>query len=102
MKYRKLFFFCMALCCVFFFITCSNGSSSDDDDNTGITWLGSLPYPPNNPKYLWAYYNTADECSYIWDGKKWTLLSGKSRATFDVKVVELKKRASLIELPCLT
>ena len=92
MKYRKLFFFCMALCCVFFLITCSNGSSSSDDDNTGITWLGSLPYPPNNPKYLWAYYNTTDECSYIWDGKKWTLLSGKSRATFDVKVVELTKK----------
>lgn len=82
----------MALCCVFFLITCSNGSSSSDDDNTGITWLGSLPYPPNNPKYLWAYYNTTDECSYIWDGKKWTLLSGKSRATFDVKVVELTKK----------
>ncbi|MBR4376277.1 MAG: hypothetical protein IKS91_04555 [Spirochaetia bacterium] len=82
----------MALCCVFFLITCSNGSSSGDDDNTGITWLGSLPYPPNNPKYLWAYYNTTDECSYIWDGKKWTLLSGKSRATFDVKVVELTKK----------
>ncbi|MBR5915996.1 MAG: hypothetical protein IKZ57_06075 [Spirochaetia bacterium] len=92
MKYRKLFFLCMVLCCVFFFITCSNGSSSGDDDNTGITWLGSLPYPPNNPKYLWAYYNTTDECSYIWDGKKWTLLSGKSRATFDVKVVELTKK----------
>ena len=82
----------MALCCVFFFITCSNGSSSDNDDNTGITWLGSLPYPPNNPKYLWAYYNTTDECSYIWDGKKWTLLSGKPRKTFDVKVVELTKK----------
>ena len=92
MKYRKLLFFCMVLCCVFFLITCSNGSSSGDDDNTGITWLGSLPYPPNNPKYLWAYYNTTDECSYIWDGKKWTLLSGKSRATFDVKVVELTKK----------
>ena len=91
MKYRKLFFFCMVLCLAFFFITCSNGSSSDSDDNTGITWLGPLPYPPNNPKYLWAYYNTADECSYIWDGKKWTLLSGKPRKTFDVKVVELKK-----------
>ena len=82
----------MALCLAFFFITCSNGSSSDNDDTTGITWLGSLPYPPNNPKYLWAYYNTTDECSYIWDGKKWTLLSGKPRKTFDVKVVELKKR----------
>ena len=92
MKYRKLFFLWMALCLAFFFITCSNGSSSDDDDTTGITWLGSLPYPPNNPKYLWAYYNTTDECSYIWDGKKWTLLSGKPRKTFDVKVVELKKR----------
>ena len=74
------------------FVACSNGSVSDDDDNTGITWLGSLPYPPENPKYLWAYYNTVDECSYIWDGKKWTLLSGKSRKTFDVKVVELTKK----------
>ena len=92
MKHRKLFFLCIILCLAFFFATCSNGSSSDDDDNTGITWLGPLPYPPNNPKYLWAYYNTTDECSYIWDGKKWTLLSGKSRATFDVKVVELTKK----------
>ena len=92
MKHRKLFFLCIILCLAFFFAACSNGSSSDDDDNTGITWLGPLPYPPENPKYLWAYYNTIDECSYIWDGKKWTLLSGKPRKTFDVKVVELKKR----------
>ncbi|MBR5915864.1 MAG: hypothetical protein IKZ57_05400, partial [Spirochaetia bacterium] len=91
----------MVLCCVFFFITCSNGSSSDSDDNTGITWLGPLPYPPNNPKYLWAYYNTTDECSYIWDGKKWALLSGKPRKTFDVKVVELKKKFVLSASPSL-
>ena len=82
----------MVICLAFFFAACSNGSSSGDDDNTGITWLGPLPYPPENPKYLWAYYNTEDECSYIWDGKKWTLLSGKPRKTFDVKVVELKNR----------
>ena len=92
MKIKKWPVLFMVICLAFFFAACSNGSSSDNDDNTGITWLGPLPYPPENPKYLWAYYNTADECSYIWDGKKWTLLSGKPRKTFDVKVVELKNR----------
>ncbi len=35
-----------------------------------------------NPEYLWAYYNTTDGCSYIFDGEKWTLLaaSGKDGA----------------------
>ena len=92
MKIKKWPVLFMVICLAFFLVACSNGSSSGDDDNTGITWLGSLPYPPNNPKYLWAYYNTTDECSYIWDGKKWTLLSGKPRKTFDVKVVELTKK----------
>ena len=92
MKIKKWPVLFMVICLAFFLVACSNGSSSGDDDNTGITWLGSLPYPPENPKYMWAYYNTTDECSYVWDGKKWTLLSGKSRKTFDVKVVELKKK----------
>lgn len=45
--------------------------------NTGssITWKGSFAQAPENPQLYWAYYNTTDECSYIWTGEKWDLIS---------------------------
>ena len=38
---------------------------------------GSLDSTPSNPDLYWAYYDTTDGCSYIYDGTKWTLLASR-------------------------
>ncbi len=40
----------------------------------GIVWQGSLPAAPANPEINWAYYNTTNGTSYIWDGDSWEVL----------------------------
>ena len=42
-----------------------------------ITWKGESSVDPTDPELYWAYYNTEDGCSYIYDGNKWTLLASK-------------------------
>lgn len=46
-------------------------------DGTSIVWLGSFDSSDeiDNPKYMNAYFNMTDGCSYIFDGEKWTLLA---------------------------
>jgi len=46
------------------------------NDGTSINWRGSFASGDEieEPKYLDAYFNTTDGCSYIYDGLKWTLL----------------------------
>ena len=41
----------------------------------GIIWKGSLPNHPDNPVLYWAYYNTADGNSYIYNGSSWDILA---------------------------
>lgn len=52
-----------------------------DKGNDGITirWCGSFADPREieEPQLLWAYYNTTDGCSYIYDGSAWQLLARK-------------------------
>ena len=50
-------------------------SQSSDDKNYSFIWQGSSATPPVNPEKYWAYFNTTDGCSYIYDGEKWTLLA---------------------------
>ncbi len=42
-----------------------------------IIWKGAFSNSSEleNPQYLWAYYNTTDGCSYIYDGTTWCLLA---------------------------
>ena len=63
----------------------TNGTDGKDGkDGISIIWKGSfqdssaLP----DPQYLWAYFNTTDGCSYIYDGHTWTLLasSGENKS----------------------
>lgn len=68
-------------------VSCANVSDGKDGDS--IIWKGSYATAPADPEYLWAYYNTTDGCSYLWDGTKWTVLAGKSGGTYDVIVAEL-------------
>ena len=49
-----------------------------------------------NPEYMWAYYNTSDGCSYVYNGKKWTLLAGTPQKIFDIQPVNLTVK--MIEL----
>ena len=44
---------------------------------TSITWKGNSSSAPSNPSLYWAYFNTEDGCSYIFDGTQWTLLAAK-------------------------
>ena len=54
-------------------------------DGASIVWLGSYANASsiNNPKYLNAYYNTTDGCSYIYNGDEWELLASKGGAGND-------------------
>ena len=56
-----------------------NPEVKDGKDGISIIWKGSYSSADEieNPEYLWAYYNTEDGCSYIFDGEKWVLLAGK-------------------------
>jgi len=40
-----------------------------------ILWQGNLATAPVSPELNWAYYNTTDGISYIWDGTSWQILS---------------------------
>lgn len=40
-----------------------------------ISWKGSLSSNPSNPQAGWAYYNSTDKKSYIYDGSSWQIIS---------------------------
>jgi uncharacterized repeat protein (TIGR02543 family) len=45
------------------------------DPGVGIVWKGELATAPEYPELNWAYYNTADRKSYIYDGNAWQTLA---------------------------
>ena len=66
-------------------VACGGDSGSNTEvhstevlESSSIYWAGSYSGPEEilNPKYLWAYYNTTDGCSYIYTYDGWTLLAG--------------------------
>lgn len=57
-----------------------NFSSNDISNNLlCFIWKGSFATKDEieNPQKNWAYFNTTDGCSYIFDGTDWTLLASK-------------------------
>ena len=55
---------------------------SSDDIDAGIgtlVWKGSFASESeiSGPRRNWAYFNSTDGCSYIYDGAEWTLLAQK-------------------------
>lgn len=83
MKKSSLFLFGFILAMTFCFAGCtteagSNGANGKDGkdgrDGIGILWQGSHNYHPDNPQLNWAYYNTQDRTSYIYDGNSWQVL----------------------------
>ena len=51
----------------------------DGIDGIGIIWKGELSSAPSNPKTNWAYYNTIDGNSYIYNGTSWDYLARAGR-----------------------
>ena len=47
----------------------------DGNNGTSIIWKGNLATAPSNPENLWAYYNTTDKKSYIYNGSAWTTMT---------------------------
>ena len=54
-----------------------SSSSLSSGASGALEWKGSLREAPLNPSLHWAYFNTEDGCSYIFDGSKWTLLAAR-------------------------
>lgn len=70
-----------------------DGADGKDGANgAGFIWKGELETAPSNPEYMWAYYNTTDKCSYVWNGSSWDLLNGSSYASYDVEMLDLTKK----------
>ena len=44
-------------------------------DGISIVWQGSLSEAPSSPVTNWAYYNTTDKKSYIYNGSDWQTLA---------------------------
>ena len=69
----------------------SKGDKGDAGTNgRSIVWKGSYATAPQNPEKLWAYYNTKDGCSYIYDGTKWTNLTSKGEKGEDGRSIVWK------------
>lgn len=48
---------------------------SQGDAGIPIIWKGSFSTPPISPSLNWAYYNTTDKKSYVWDNASWNILA---------------------------
>ncbi|MDR1277471.1 MAG: choice-of-anchor D domain-containing protein [Treponema sp.] len=55
-------------------------------NGAGIVWKGALPVSPSNPQLNWAYYNTGDNTSYIWDADSWEILAESGSSTIMVSI----------------
>ena len=44
-------------------------------NGAALLWKGASTTPPSNPQLNWAYYNSGDNASYIYDGISWQPLA---------------------------
>lgn len=56
-------------------ILAQDGSDGTGTGGGGIIWKGSLTTAPELPDVNWAYYNSVDGISYIYDGATWQILA---------------------------
>jgi hypothetical protein len=57
-------------------ILAKDGTDGTNGTNgIGIVWKGAYATAPANPQLNWAYFNTSDTTSYIWDGDSWEVLA---------------------------
>lgn len=52
-----------------------NGGQFKGDNGVSIIWKGSHASHISNPEAGWAYYNTTDKRSYIYDGTEWDVMT---------------------------
>lgn len=50
---------------------------------TSIVWMGSLDAAPEDPNTNWAYYNTIDGKSYIYNGASWEMFSQDGETAYE-------------------
>ena len=91
---KKFFIKTNFLLFFFFIFSIFSACTVDTDPKTvtqTIVWKGSFASADeiDNPQYLWAYYNTTDGCSYIYDGEKWTLLAASGKDGVSTRAVIL-------------
>jgi DNA-binding transcriptional regulator YdaS (Cro superfamily) len=55
-------------------------------NGVSIVWKGALAVSPLNPQLNWAYYNTSDNTSYIWDADSWEILAESGSSTIMVSI----------------
>ncbi len=70
-------FIAVALSLVLLFMGCSENpteGNSVDTSNT-IYWQGEFSKAPETPELNWAFYNSRDNVSYIYNGTEWDTLS---------------------------
>ena len=76
---KKLLIILLALFCFVGLIGCSQNPDMFNQNERVVymapVWKGSLAAAPENPAVGWAYYNTTDKCSYIYDGTSWSILA---------------------------
>ena len=70
---KTIFFVVLAFAFVCLNLSGCNHNPNEETKVIYVTtiWKGAFPYPPKNPEPGWAYYNTTDKKSYIYDGEKW-------------------------------
>jgi len=74
---KKIIF---ALVAVFFLFACEQPTTEITKEvttvnNVSIVWKGALPSAPSSPSVGWAYYDTTQNTSFIWNGSKWEILA---------------------------
>lgn len=50
------------------------GTVVNGKDGTSIVFKGSAAVAPTNPQEGWAYYNTEDKCSYVYQSSSWHVM----------------------------
>ncbi len=91
---KKNYFVLAVIAVMMMFVGCDtehhdsvDSSSSTKTVVVGLVWKGELAAAPSNPQTNWAYYNTSDKKSYIYDGKQWQILAQDGQdVTADVHV----------------
>lgn len=67
----------------------TNGTNGENGaDGVGITWKGEFTAAPETPEKGWAYYNSTEKASYIWDGENWQVIAKDGKDGKDGKDAE--------------
>ena len=53
----------------------TGGGDTYITNNVNIVWKGAFKTAPSNPEIGWAYYNSTEGKSYIWDGSSWQIMA---------------------------